>query len=123
LTAQRVLTVVLGLVFLASGSSKIVSPQWPDQARALNAPGVVAVVLPWLELTLGAVAVAGVRPQVVLVAMVVLLVAFTGALTRVLLAGRRPVCACFGRWSARPIGWWSVARNLLLLAAALVALS
>jgi hypothetical protein len=123
LTAERVLTVVLGLVFLASGSSKIVSPQWPDQARALGAPGVVALVLPWLELTLGALAVAGVRSHAVLVVMALLLVSFTAALTRVLLAGRRPVCACFGRWAARPIGWWSVARNLVLLAAAVVALS
>jgi hypothetical protein len=35
--------------------------------------------------------------------------------------GRRPPCACFGPWSARPIGPGSIARNVALIALALLA--
>jgi hypothetical protein len=36
--------------------------------------------------------------------------------------GVRPPCACFGAWSARPVSWWSVGRNVALGVLALVAM-
>ena len=47
-----------------------------------------------------------------------LLMAFTLAMAAQLLRGRRPACACFGALSQSPIGWRSVARNVLLMALA-----
>jgi hypothetical protein len=41
---------------------------------------------------------------------------------RHLVAGRRPECACFGAWSAKPIGVGHVVRNGVLLALAVLAL-
>ncbi len=46
----------------------------------------------------------------------VLLGSFTVLLAVNLLRGRHPVCACFGAQSSKPISWYSVARNALLLA-------
>ena len=43
---------------------------------------------------------------------------FSAAIVRQLLRGRRPACACFGGLSRSPIGWQSIARNLILLALA-----
>jgi hypothetical protein len=42
-------------------------------------------------------------------------------LVRLLLDGRHPPCNCFGSLSRRPIGWTSIARNVVLLALAVVA--
>jgi hypothetical protein len=46
------------------------------------------------------------------------LLAFTSLLILRLSQGRRPPCACFGAWSAKPIGWRDVARNTAFLALA-----
>jgi peroxiredoxin len=47
-----------------------------------------------------------------------LFAAFTVAVGQALLRGRRPDCHCFGRLAARPIGGWTLARNLALTAVA-----
>jgi hypothetical protein len=77
--------------------------------------------VPWLEIGLGALLITGVwRPAVALVA-AGLLGAFTVLLVLRLAQGQRPPCACFGAWSTRPIGYGSVARNVVLIALALLA--
>ena len=55
------------------------------------------------------------------VAAAALLGAFTVLLVVRLAQGRRPPCACFGAWSTRPVGFGSVARNVVLIALALLA--
>ena len=45
------------------------------------------------------------------------------ALVLRLAQGRRPPCACFGAWSATPIGWGHVARNAVFAAFAAVAIA
>ena len=35
--------------------------------------------------------------------------------------GRRPVCACFGSWSSRPLGWSHVVRNVVFMLVAVLA--
>jgi hypothetical protein len=51
-----------------------------------------------------------------------LLVGFTLVLVLALLRGVEAPCACFGSMSSRPVTWWSVARNVLLMALAAVSL-
>ncbi len=85
----------------------------------LRAPGVAAIVVPVVELL---VAVALVLwPPVGGAAAIVLLVAFTVVLVRVVMSGARVPCACFGATATSPVGWPDVARNLGLLALAVAA--
>ncbi|MGD9792343.1 MAG: MauE/DoxX family redox-associated membrane protein [Acidimicrobiia bacterium] len=114
--------VLLGLVFIASGASKVFSPTWPDQAARLGSPRTVARALPFAELLLGILGAGDVARTPVVSAMAVLLVMFTAVLVRAIASGNPPPCACFGGMSTRPVGWWSVIRNLALLALAAGAL-
>jgi hypothetical protein len=50
-----------------------------------------------------------------------LLTVFTVMIAAKLRRGEHPPCACFGAWSAKPIGGGHIARNLALIAVAVVA--
>jgi uncharacterized membrane protein YphA (DoxX/SURF4 family) len=118
-----VASILLGLAFLVAGGSKLAAGRsWPEQARGLGAPAVVVPVLPWFELVLGAVLVVQLAPVAAAVVALVLLAAFTALIVRRLAQGRHPPCACFGAWSARPLGWGHVARNAFLAALGVVVL-
>jgi hypothetical protein len=113
--------VLAGLAFVVAGASKLADPSWPAQAAGLGAPRPVAAVLPFVEIAVGAPTAVGLGGPWPPLAAAALLVAFSALLVVRLRSGRRPPCACFGRWSARPIGWGHVARNAVLLVAALAA--
>ncbi|HSM67496.1 MAG TPA: MauE/DoxX family redox-associated membrane protein [Ilumatobacteraceae bacterium] len=114
-------SVLLGIAFLVAGGSKLAAgAAWPEQARGLGAPSVVVPALPWLELALGAALVVQLVPAVTGTLAIVLLGAFTVLIVRRLAQGRHPPCACFGAWSSKPLGWGHVARNLVLVALAVV---
>lgn len=115
-------TVVLGLVFLASGASKLVAPTWPSTAAAFGLPPIGARLLPPAELGLGAAATVGLGTPWVTAVLVALLVVFTAGILLRMRDPEPPPCACFGGWSSRPVGWRSVGRNLVLLAVGAVAL-
>ena len=118
-----VASLLVGLAFVVAGASKIsAGPQWPVQASGLGAPRVVIPVLPYVELVVGALLIVGLARPIAAIAALVLLVAFTVLIVRVLRAGRRPPCACFGAWSVKPLGPGHVARNLALIGVAIVAL-
>ena len=118
-----VASILLGFVFLVSGGSKIAAgPAWPEQARGLGAPAVVVLVLPWLEIVLGAVLVMQLAPVVAAVTALVVLVAFTALIVRRLSQGRHPPCACFGAWSTKPLGPSHVVRNVGFIGLAVVVL-
>ena len=123
-TLNIVARVVLGLVFVLAGASKVASGRaWPAQAAQLSVPAAPARVVPWFELTVGALLVTGVgQPAITVVALLTLLV-FTGVLVHSLRLGRRPPCACFGTFSAAPLGWGHVARNASFVALAVVVLA
>jgi hypothetical protein len=105
-------SIVLGFVFLVSGGAKIAAgPAWPEQAQGLGAPAIVVPVLPWAEIVLGAVLVMQLAPVVAPATALVVLGAFTALIVRRLSQGRHPPCACFGAWSAKPLGPGHVARN------------
>ena len=112
------LAVALGVVFLVSGAAKVRRVEWIDEAAALGAPRGVARALPVIEIAVGACLAAGLATQIAAVVAGALLVAFTAAIVRELLAGRRPPCACFGGWSRRPVGWRHLVRNGALVALA-----
>jgi len=113
--------VALGVVLLVAGVSKRADPTWPAAAAELGAPRWSIPVVPFAELALGALLVTGFGRPWAAWATVVLLGAFTLLLIVRLAQGRRPRCACFGVRSAKPIGPWSVVRNVSLIALALVA--
>jgi len=107
-----VASVLLGFVFLVSGGSKIAAgPAWPEQAAGLGAPSIVVPVLPWVEIVLGAILVMQVAPVAAAATALVVLAAFTALIIRRLAQGRHPPCACFGAWSAKPLGAGHVVRN------------
>lgn len=117
-----VAAVVLGAAFVVAGASKIaMGEQWPAQARDLGAPGPVIPLVPWVELVIGALLVVQFARTVTALVALAVLVVFTGLLVLRLAQGRRPPCACFGAWSATPIGPRHVARNVVLMALAVVA--
>jgi hypothetical protein len=113
---------ILGAVFLVAGGSKVVAGRrWLVQASELGVPGLVARIVPWVEIVLGAALAAQLARTVASVCAVVLLVAFSVLLGVRLRQGQRPVCACFGTWSATPLSWHHMARNAVLIGVAVVA--
>ena len=118
-----VASIVLGLVFLVSGGSKLAAgPGWPEQASGLGAPSFVVPVLPWFEIVLGAVLVMQLVPTLAAAVALLVLVAFSMLILRRLAEGRHPPCACFGAWSTKPLGRGHVGRNLGFIALAVIAL-
>jgi uncharacterized membrane protein YphA (DoxX/SURF4 family) len=116
-------SIVVGVVFLVAGASKIAAgAEWPVQARGLGAPAVTIPLVPWIEIAIGAVLVVQVARQPAVIAATVMLVVFTVLIVMQLAQGRRPPCACFGAWSAKPLGAGHVARNVALIALSVLAL-
>ena len=119
-------SVVLGVTFLIAGASKIAAgAAWPEQARGLGTPNFLipfVPVLPWLEIVLGALLVTQVGRDLAAIVALLLLAAFTALVGYRLSQGRYPPCACFGAWSAKPIGPWTVVRNIALMVLALLSL-
>jgi uncharacterized membrane protein YphA (DoxX/SURF4 family) len=111
----------LGVVLLVAGVAKRVDRRWPVAASSLGAPSWAVAALPWVEIALGALLVSGLGAPLPAVAAALLLLLFTVLLVVNLVRGRRPPCACFGSRSHEPISELSVARNIGLLALAVVA--
>lgn len=108
-----VASLLVGLAFVVAGGSKIsAGPQWPEQARGLGAPRVVIPVLPYVELVIGALLIVGLARPIAAIAALVLLVAFTVLIVRLLaLGGDRRVRASGpgrpSRWGpAMSLGTW-----------------
>lgn len=122
-TVGTVAAVVLGLAFLLAGASKVAAGRtWPVTARAMGAPAFTVPFVPWAELAVGAALVAQLAVPFAAVAALVLLVAFTVLIAIRLADDERPACACFGTWSAEPIGPVHLVRNGVLIALAVLAM-
>ena len=114
-------SVILGAVMCVAGGSKIaMGNRWPVEAQALGAPKLIAPIVPWCEIALGALLVVQLKPEVIGALSLALLVAFTLLIVRQLQKGHRPVCACFGSWSSKPLSWQHVARNAGFIALAVI---
>ncbi len=121
-TWGAVAAAIVGAVFLVAAVSKLAAPQeWRAQARGLGVPDAVALVVPYVEAALGAVLVVQLGRHVVAWLAVALLLVMTLLLVRRLAQGEHPPCACFGAWSAKPIGAGHVGRNLAFIALAATA--
>ena len=113
--------ILLGVVLCLAGGAKIRrGSAWIADAAALGGPRTLYPVVPWIELVLGALLVVRIAPPLAGAGAVVLLASFTVLLSVNLARGRRPVCACFGEWSRRPLGATHLLRNLVLIALAVV---
>jgi putative oxidoreductase len=121
LTACRI---VLGALFVWAAITKL-----PDMAAfaqdVANYRLVPAALVPFLaaavvgiELLAGISLVAGVMERAAAAVIAALLVAFTVFLSQALLRGIDLRCGCFG--GDEPASWWTVARDLVMLAAAFV---
>jgi uncharacterized membrane protein YphA (DoxX/SURF4 family) len=122
-TVAVVASVVLGIAFVVAGGSKIAAgPTWPTQARGLGAPTWVIPVLPWIEIAVGAMLIAQFGAPWPSLAAIVMLIGFTVLIAVALAHGRRPPCACFGAWSAKPIGPGHLVRNGALMVLAMLSL-
>jgi|CXWL01.1.fsa_nt_gi hypothetical protein len=109
-------------VLLLAGVLKLARPtEWRTQSAGLGVPGPVAIVTPFVEIALGAALLAQWERNVLGWAAVALLAVFTVLLGVRLAQGRRPVCACFGSLSSRPIGLSHLARNAVFIALAVLA--
>lgn len=117
--------VLVGVLFLASGAVKLRDQSWPAAAGAMGSPRWSVPAIAPSEIVLGAVLVAGVAEPWPQLAALAMLAAFTIALVSVLRRplDDRPACACFGRWSSKPVTAWSLARNLAFAVLALIALA
>jgi uncharacterized membrane protein YphA (DoxX/SURF4 family) len=82
----------------------------------------LAPVLPWLEIGLGALLVAGLGRPWDAAAAIALLVAFSAAIGVHLRRGDAVPCGCFGAASTRPVGGRDLVRNAVLVGLAVVAL-
>jgi hypothetical protein len=119
----EVASIALGAVLLVAGIAKRLDRAWPLEAAAFGVPRWAARVLPYVEMALGAFLVAGLNQRFVAGLAAILLIGFTVRLVFLLVHGRRPPCACFGARSARPIGWSSIVRNVVLLVLAGLAMA
>ncbi|MCP4959758.1 MAG: DoxX family membrane protein [Actinomycetia bacterium] len=115
-------SIVLGAVFTFSGALKLRDPGWPLAARSLGTPDWAIPLVAPFELVLGVSLIAGLGVVVGAAAAIVLLLGFTVVLGRAIRLPNPPVCACFGHWSAKPVGVGSLARNAALIVLASIAL-
>lgn len=119
-----VAAVLLGAAFVVAGAAKLASSRaWPEMAAQMGSPAIVTRALPVVEIVLGALLVVSIGRRVLALVAFAILVVFTVQILRQLRRGHHPMCACFGAWSAKPLGATHVARNLALMALALVAAS
>ncbi len=122
-TVALIASILLGSTFVVAGAAKLAAgPSWPVHVRDLGVPMFVAPVLPWLELLIGALLIVQSFKPVTAWVAIGLTAAFTLLIALRLSQGRRPVCACFGAWSAKPIGPRHLVRNAAMLALGALAL-
>ena len=99
-----------------------VAAQVPFLPPALARPAAVA--LPWIELLVGGLLLAGLGLVVVGPVALAMMVLFTVLITRDVVAGRRTACSCFGRFSSEDVSELTIVRDLfLVLLAGLITLS
>ena len=114
---------LVGVIFIFAGVQKFIArDMWPTQAKRLGAPSFAIPTVPYVEVVLGSLLIAGIAANIVLVASIVALSSFTVLLVLRLAAGDRPPCACLSFRSTKPIGWNNTVRNLLMLALLVAAL-
>ncbi len=114
---------LLATVFLVAGVAKLADLSSTRQAvLAFGVPGriapTVAVVLPAVEIAVGAALVPLASAPFGALGAAALLAFFIGAVVNALVHGRAPECHCFGQVHSAPVGRRTLARNVALFAVA-----
>ena len=90
---------VVGVVFIFAGIQKLLAGiEWLVQAKQLRPPRIAqpfVPMVPYIELIVGGLLIAGLQETPVRIAAIILLSSFTVLLVARLAAGERPPCACF----------------------------
>jgi hypothetical protein len=126
--ALLVARLVLATVFGAAGAAKVSGRDGTRvTAAAFGVParltGPVTLALPAAELLIAAALIPASSAALAGWAALALLAVFSATVAISLVRGRHPDCYCFGQFTASPIGWQTLARNVTLAAmAAFVAL-
>jgi uncharacterized membrane protein YphA (DoxX/SURF4 family) len=116
--------VALGGLFLWAAATKLpdMSAFAQDVANYRLVPGVlvpfVAASVVGVEIVAGLALVTGIAARAAAVVVSALLIAFTAFLAQALLRGIDLRCGCFG--GDEVASWWTVARDLVMLAASLL---
>lgn len=121
LIARRALEIILGGLFFYAGLQKLLHPY--EFAEAVLAyqmlpeilVGVVAAVLPWVEIAAGLCLVAGLKRRSCLLILAGLLTAFLVVILITLARGLKIDCGC-GLFFQRQVGLAAILEDLLLLA-------
>lgn len=120
---------VLGLVFIAASLPKLSFPLeflsgiYGYELLGPEAGVIVAMVLPWLELIVGAFLILDILALEALLLTIALLLLFIGVQGYALAAGLNIGCSCFGSAAGEsPIDWVSISRTsgLFVVAVALL---
>lgn len=126
---EWVACLALAGVLIAAAFPKILNPDqfalavYQYQLLPTMLVNLVAVYLPWLEISCAAalVALPAARRGALLI-VAGMLVVFTLAIAWVVIRGQAIPCGCFGGEDSTAAGWWSLARNCGLLALTALAL-
>jgi len=126
---EWVACLALAGVLIAAAFPKISNPDqfalavYQYQLLPTMLVNLVAVYLPWLEISCAAalVALPAARRGALLI-VAGMLVVFTMAIAWVVIRGQAIPCGCFGGDDSSAAGWWSLARNCGLLALTALAL-
>ena len=121
--ALLVARLVLATVFGAAGAAKVSGRDGTRAtAAAFGVPagltGPVTLALPAAELLIAAALIPASSAALAGWAALALLTAFSASVAITLARGQRPDCYCFGQFTASPIGWRTLARNVALAAVA-----
>lgn len=120
------LRIALGAVFGIAGITKLLDPPGTREAvKNFGSPKplvpVVSIVLPIVELAIAAGLLFNATTWASAVAALVVLTLFIVAISASLIRGETHDCHCFGQLYSRPLGWPTLARNVVFaLAAAFV---
>jgi uncharacterized membrane protein YphA (DoxX/SURF4 family) len=114
--AALVLRVLLGVIFVYAAYSKLKDP-WALFAMSIDSYGIlplrwvefVARTLPWFELLLGVLLIAGIFRRVTTVATSLLLLTFFSLMLRAHFKGMEINCGCFG--PGEVISWKTMLRD------------
>jgi thiol-disulfide isomerase/thioredoxin/uncharacterized membrane protein YphA (DoxX/SURF4 family) len=126
--AVCVVRLLLAATFALAGAAKLRDSEGTAaMLRAFGVPAksapVFAVALWVADLAVAAALLPSFSSQWAGAAGAFLLAVFTAVIAVNLALGKRPECRCFGAMSTAPINSWTVARNMLLLAMAVLAAS
>ena len=114
---------LLAAVFLLAGVTKLASRQGTrntliDFGLPSRLASIFAILLPVAELAVTFLLIPRSVAWWGATGALILLVLFTVAIAVNLARGRKPACHCFGQLHSAPIGWSTVARNVILAAVA-----